>query len=77
MQAYKTEGGVSYYAKNAPACTGSDGPSEDYAEMIAFYLNPGTPVASYLRCYPQSQNRFSEQEFPLHYKVARDVLGSF
>ena len=73
----RKEGGVSYYANNAPACTESDNTSEDYAEMIAFYLNPGTPVASYLKCYPASQNRYTEQEFPLHYQVARDVLGAY
>lgn len=77
MSAHKTEGGVSYYAQNASSCTGSDSTSEDYAEMIAFYLNPGTPVASYLKCYPAAQNRYTEQEFPLHYRVARDVLGAY
>jgi hypothetical protein len=77
IQAHKAEGGVSYYAKNAPACTGSDNTSEDYAEMIAFYLNNGTPVASYLRCYQQQQFRLSPQEYPLHFKVAQDVLGAY
>lgn len=77
IQAHKTEGGVSYYAKNAPSCTGSDNTSEDYAEMIAFYLNNGTPVASYLKCYQQQQLRLSPQEYPLHYQVATDVLGPF
>lgn len=73
----RKEGGVSYYAQNANACTGSDAPSEDYAEMIAFYLNPGVPVASYLKCYQSSQSRYTEQEFPLHYQVARDILGNY
>ena len=77
MNAHKIEGGVSYYGRNAPACTGSDNASEDYAEMIAFYLNPGIPVKSYLKCYPQSQSRYTEQDFPLHYQVARDVLGGY
>lgn len=77
IQAHKSEGGVSYYAKNAPACTGSDNTSEDYAEMIAFYLNNGTPVASYLKCHQEKQFRLSPQEYPLHYQVARDVLGDY
>lgn len=77
IQAHRSEGGVSHYGRNAPACTGSDNVSEDYAEMIAFYLNNGTPVASYLKCYQQPQYRLSPQEFPLHYEVARNVLGDF
>lgn len=77
LNAYAKEKGVSYYAKNAEACTGSDSISEDYAEMIAYYLNPGTPVASYLKCYQATQNKFTQQEFPLHYLVARDVLGAY
>lgn len=77
MNAHNAEGGVSYYAKNASSCTGSDSPSEDYAEMIAFYLNPGTPVKSYLKCYQQDQERLSPEQFPLHYQVAQDVLGAF
>lgn len=77
LNAYSKEGGVSYYANNAFTCTKSDNPSEDYAEMIAFYLNPGTPVASYLKCYPAVQSRYTEQGFPLHHQVAQNVLGDF
>lgn len=77
LNALEKEGGVSYYGQNAPACTGSDRPSEDYAEMIAYYLNPGVPVASYLKCYQASQSPYSREDFPLHYQVARDVLGDY
>lgn len=77
LNAHGKEGGVSYYARNAISCTGSDARSEDYAEMIAFYLNPDIPVASYLKCYPAVQNRYTQQDFPLHYQVAQDVLGAF
>lgn len=77
LNAHSKEGGVSYYGENAKTCTGSDSLSEDYAEMIAFYLNPGTPVASYLKCLPYSQNKYTESSFPLHYQVARDILGEF
>lgn len=82
MNAYFTEKGVTYYAKNAAACTGSDNLSEDYAETIARYLNPNTTV-QILRgkppsCIPPiSETVNLKINFPLHYNVAKSILGDY
>jgi hypothetical protein len=75
LKAFVAEGGVSDYGRNAHSCTGSDNISEDYAEMIAYYLNPGYAVST-VRCYP-AQNPNMSTNFTLHYKVAKDILGEF
>lgn len=74
--AYTKEGGVSYYARNAAACTGSDNKSEDYADMIAYYLNPNTTRQT-ARCSPENKNPNLKINFPLHYNTARSILGDY
>lgn len=79
--AYDAEHGVTFYARNASACTGSDNKSEDYAEMIARYLNPGTGIqlvkGNDLCIAPRPEYVNLQSSFPLHYNVARSVLGNF
>lgn len=75
INAFNSEKGVSDYGNKAPSCTGSDNLSEDYAEMIAYYLNPGYKVST-VRCFP-AQNPDMETNFPKHFEVARKVLGVY
>lgn len=75
--AFNTEKGISFYAQNANSCTGSNNKSEDYAEMIAYYLNPATNAQT-PRCAPAgSKNPNMQVNFPMHYNVAKDILGNY
>ncbi|MCL5071637.1 MAG: hypothetical protein M1308_12205 [Actinobacteria bacterium] len=76
-QAIVSEGYLTYYSQNASSCTGSDNFNEDYAEMIAYYLNPnaGSQTA---RCVPAgSPNPYWSGGHPMHYNIALDILGTY
>lgn len=77
--AYSKEGGVSFYASNANSCTGSDGPSEDYADMIAYYLNPtvgfSTTICGGRAPINPPNPLFVAPTKKLHYDVARSILA--
>ncbi len=75
-QAISQEGYVTSYSANAPSCTGSDKFNEDYAEMIAYYLNPASPSQTASRCSSGS-NPYINNGFRLHYNIARQILGTF
>ncbi len=79
--AYAVEKGVTYYANHAFDCTGSIDKDEDYAEMIARYLSPGTGVQLVIgnaRCVaPNPEVINLSSSFPLHYNVAKLILGNF
>lgn len=83
LNALNKERGVTYYANNAPICTGSDNPSEDYAEMIARYLSPGISIQLLKGnpangCNPPAGETINlKDNFPMHYNVARSILGDF
>lgn len=79
LRAHNKEGGVTYYANNAPKCTGSDDISEDYAEMIALYLNPNANIQMVKCATDAGITKYTnlKNEFPLHYNVAKSVLGDF
>lgn len=74
--AFGQEGGISYYARNAAACTGSDNLAEDYADMIAYYMHPHagetTPACDPDKSPPNPL--FELKEFPLHLGVAEKIL---
>ena len=76
LKAHVAEGGVSYYGGHAESCTGSDSISEDFAEMIAFYLNPGYAV-SIVRCNQAGEKVDMASQFPLHFQVAQAILGNY
>jgi hypothetical protein len=77
VDAYYAEKGVTYYANNASRCTGSDNISEDYAEMVALYLNPNAGI-QFTSCTPAGTPFPNLQsQFPLHYNIARTVLGAY
>lgn len=75
-QAYAKEYGVSYYANNAYDCTKSDNLSEDYADMVVYYLDPITTHQS-AACATVEKSPNLQQNFPLHYNVANTVLGDY
>lgn len=74
--AFAQEGGISYYAKNATACTGSDNSAEDYADMIAYFLHPlageTTPACDPNKTPPNPLYELTT--FPLHFEVAKMIL---
>lgn len=77
LNALNKEGAVTYYANNASSCTGSDNISEDYAEMIALYLNPSANIQM-VKCAPAGTKYTNlSADFPLHYNVVKSVLGDF
>lgn len=81
--AFTREGGVTYYANHAASCTGGVNKSEDYAEMIARYLLPNTTIQIVVAkpergCTPPSTESVNlQRDKPLHYNVARSVLGDY
>lgn len=76
LEALNSEGGVSHYARNANSCTGSDTPSEDYADMIAYYLNQETQVGTAM-CAAGKPRPNIKIQYPKHYNVVRAVLGDY
>lgn len=82
LNALDQEKGITYYANNAWNCTRSDNPSEDYAEMIARYLNPFFSL-QFLRgngadCLPPTTEAINLQtRFPIHYNVVKAILGEY
>jgi len=80
LNAYNREGGVTYYANHAASQSCSHGTAnnvnEDYAEMIALYLNPSANVRA-VNCDTTGRYTNLRVEFPLHYNVARSILGDY
>lgn len=74
------EGAVSYYGANASSCTGSDNNSENYADVVAYYLTPSAGLSS-ASCggqAPQSPpNPFWGNQVlkPLQLNIIKQVLG--
>lgn len=46
QNAFSQEGAVSYYAANASSCSGSNSYNEDYADMLAYYLDVAAGLSS-------------------------------
>lgn len=77
INAFNNEGAVSYYGGHAVSCTGSDNLSEDYADMIAYYVNPSAGIAT-AKCDPSPNPPnpfFVAKSKPLHHTVAQGVLN--
>lgn len=74
--AISTEGYLTRYSTNAPSCTGSDNFNEDYAEMIAYYLNPNSRAQTTIRCSGE-ENPYLNRNHQLHYTIAREILGNY
>lgn len=71
---FSQEGGVTGYG--ASGCLGTPPHTEDYAEMIAYYLNKGV-VEQTARCNNRGQIPFDGVKFPLHLNLARTILGEY
>lgn len=85
LQARTNEGPVTNYAKTA--CTYIDEQrglhptqwdyeSEDYAEMIAYYLNPNAQQQT-AACASRGPNPYTNGDHPLHFSVAQSILGIY
>lgn len=71
--AFADEGGVTLYGE--VACYGTSPISEDYAEMLAYYLNPG--VIEQTGCGSRGVEPYADGKFPEHFKVAKMILGEY
>lgn len=66
------EGGITNYGQTG--CGTGFPPAEDYAEMIAYYLNPGAPDK--YRPNGCSDGRIpTPEKYPLHYDLAKMILS--
>lgn len=78
---WKTEGGITQYARTACTYDYKDRgswqfKSEDFAETIAYYLNPNADAQT-ARCAGRQVNPYLNNGYPLHYNVARKILGTY
>lgn len=79
IAAFNSEGGVSYYASAATLChKDANNLWEDYADMIAYYLNPnfGVEEGSCI-AVAGNPNPFISNTKPLHYNGVTSVLGKY
>lgn len=78
QNAYAVEGAISYYAQNSASCTGSSSLGEDYADMIAYYLDRSAGFSSGPgggKCGPTDPpNPYSGGGFPAHTNAAKGAL---
>lgn len=51
INAYTSDGPISWYGEHASECTGGSNRSEDYADTVAYYLNPEAGLASLTKCF--------------------------
>ena len=76
QNAFAEEKGISYYAQNAAACTGSENSAEDYADTIAYFLHPKagetTPACDPNKNPPNPLYELTT--FPKHLEVAKMIL---
>lgn len=75
MNALTKEGGVTIYGDNPCYDPGNAyaRQTEDYAEMIAYYLNPF--LNEQTSCGTKGYNPFADGKFPQHLQVAKSILG--
>jgi hypothetical protein len=71
--AFSAEGGMTLYGETA--CYGTEPTHEDYAEMIAYYLNPG--VIEQTACGSRGVVPFADGKYPLHFMTAKEILGDY
>lgn len=74
---YVQEGAVTGYGEpvNGTTCYNTPARTENYPEMIAYYLNRG--VVEQTGCNLRGQVPFANGRFPLHYNLARKILGDY
>lgn len=73
QDAFNKEGGITGYAANP--CYGTSGLTEDYAEMVAYYLNPN--ITELTPCHNRGVVPFANGKYPMHYNIAKGVLENF
>jgi len=70
----RSEGAITEYARTA--CMGSDTASEDYADMITYYLNPNANAQTAL-CAGTQSNPYNNGGHPEHRRVVERILGGY
>lgn len=75
LDALSHEGGVTAYADTA-CLPGTDRESEDYAEMIAYFLNPDV-VEQTVRSCNRGVVPFANNKYPKHFALAKQILGNY
>ncbi|OGE43910.1 hypothetical protein A3B45_02675 [Candidatus Daviesbacteria bacterium RIFCSPLOWO2_01_FULL_39_12] len=72
------EGGLTTYAREAPypGCIGPGQESEDYAEMLAYYLNLDASEIGPCLIDTIPPNPYKDGAHPEHYLLAKTILGS-
>ncbi len=77
----QSEGGVSYYGSNASSCIeGSKNEDEDFADMVAYYLNPDAGIST-TSCDGKAPaappNPFFSTPVlkPFHFEIAKSILN--
>lgn len=71
---------ISKYATPGPnglACSGVNWPGEDYADMIAYYLNPEFTDITVVLCAGKEVNPYLNGGHPKHKKIAEMILGPY
>lgn len=76
---YPTEGALTTYSRLAPypGCAGPGQASEDYAEMIAYYLNPSISEIGPCLGSTVPPNPYAGGAYPQHFQLASTILGPF
>lgn len=67
------EGPITGYAEFS--CYGTPKVDEDYAEMITYYLNP--TVKEVINCHNRGTFPFANGKYPMHFELARKILGEY
>ncbi len=71
--AFVSEGGMTGYG--ASGCYGTPPITEDYAEMITYYLNRN--VLEQTGCELRGVVPFADGKYPKHFETARKILGDY
>lgn len=77
VNAYAREGGISFYAQNATRCiSGVTNQNEDYADMIAYYLDRSAGFASGPKSCggPSNPPNPYDAGYPLHLEVVKSIF---
>lgn len=79
---YLSEGAVTGYAlpTGGTTCTGQPGATENYPEMIAYYLNSGITertVIGMTKCITRNQVPYADGKFSRHFNLVKTILGEY
>lgn len=73
----KNEGYITGYSRNASSCAGSIPLNEDYAETLAYYLNPNSTSRTLPCGDTDLSNPYKNRAFSQHFELANKILGAY